>query len=203
MDVVHNIFKDDNFTTPYTKASNPHKGGGNAAEECATYVEHLPDTFIHAGHKQPFLDSWDNIVQHASRTLDRAATEQKPPPNARAARGDTTDTDTTKGTAPKKIRVSEDERYISKMNNIWIHTETSYLGEIAATSTAAHPGKDGIFHPPAKWEEGLKWRWQRGGRRRSKAVAARRAAAEQGGGSEGGGGEGGGGGGEGGGGEGG
>eukprot|EP00967_Tisochrysis_lutea_P031646 scaffold37382_cov30-Tisochrysis_lutea.AAC.1 len=46
------------------------------------------------------------------------------------------------------------------MNNIWIYiyTETNYLGEIAATSTVAHPGKDGTFHPPAKWEEeeGLK-----------------------------------------------
>ena len=67
--VVHNVFKDGAFTTPYSK------------EECSAYIEHLPETFAHEGrviHKREFLDSWDEVVSYATRLLERA--KERPPP---------------------------------------------------------------------------------------------------------------------------
>lgn len=61
--VIHNVFKDGAFLTPYSK------------EECSAYLEHLPGTFVHEGrsiHKKEFLDSWDEIVSHATRVIGRS-----------------------------------------------------------------------------------------------------------------------------------
>ena len=62
------------------------------------------------------------------------------------------------GTEPqsKEVRVSEDEKYISKLNNIWLHTDTDYLGEVADTGNVADAGEIQYYHPPAKWEGGYK-----------------------------------------------
>ena len=55
-----------------------------------------------------------------------------------------------------KVRASKDERYISKLNNIWIHTDTDYLGEVSGTGNVADKGEIQYYHPPAKWESGYK-----------------------------------------------
>ena len=42
------------------------------------------------------------------------------------------------------------------MNNIWIYTNTNYLGETTDTTEVANPGEEKHYHTPAKWEDGLK-----------------------------------------------
>ena len=52
-------------------------------EECAQYVEHLPEIFYHAGtriEKKEFLNSWECIVRHTSRLLENVRVD--PPPNS-------------------------------------------------------------------------------------------------------------------------
>ena len=67
--MVHNVFKGDAFTTPYSR------------EECSTYVKHLPEVFVHEGRairKTEFLDSCDAVVDHARQILDKSS--ERPPP---------------------------------------------------------------------------------------------------------------------------
>ena len=69
--VVHNVYKDAEFTKPFSQ------------EECAQYVEHLPEIFYHAGtriEKKEFLNSWECIVRHTSRLLENVRVD--PPPNS-------------------------------------------------------------------------------------------------------------------------
>ena len=45
---------------------------------------------------------------------------------------------------------------ISKFNYIWLHTDTDYLGEVAGTGRVAETEEIQYYHPPARWEGGLK-----------------------------------------------
>jgi len=58
--------------------------------------------------------------------------------------------------APRETRVSESDTYITKMNNIWIYTNTNYLGETTDTTDVAKPDEENHYYAPAKWENGLK-----------------------------------------------
>ena len=51
---------------------------------------------------------------------------------------------------PKEIRVTEEEeeKYLSKLNNTWLHTHTNYLGEVAETTTVATEEEVAHSHPP-------------------------------------------------------
>ena len=127
---MHNVDKDNEPGRPYTK------------EECAQYLDHLPEIFEHAGSKitkEAFLDSWTTIVQHASSLLDKA---EPNPETVTSPAGPsdvhTRDTEAGAENSPE-TRVSDDETYITKLNNIWIHTGTNYLGEPADLAGVATP----------------------------------------------------------------
>ena len=51
-----------------------------------------------------------------------------------------------------EIKVSDDERYIKKLNinNVWIHTNTDYLGEVSETGIVANAQELRRYHPPAQ-----------------------------------------------------
>ena len=145
--MVHNIFKDGAFTTPYSR------------EECATYVEHLPEVFKHEGRiikKTEFLSSWDTVVDHGLKVIGKSS--ERPPPDSK---GETSQASKdppheSEGTESEEIRVSDDDKYIRKLNNIWLHIDTDYFGEAADSGDVVDAGEVQNYHPPAQWENGYK-----------------------------------------------
>ena len=148
--MVHNIFKDGAFTTPYSR------------EECATYVEHLPEVFKHEGRiikKTEFLSSWDTVVDHGLKIIGKSS--ERPPPDSK---GETSQASKdppheSEGTESEEIRVSDDDKYIKKLITTYGSTSTPTTSErppIPATCDVVDAGEVQNYHPPAQWENGYK-----------------------------------------------